>query len=87
MKKILLIAVAMASIAAADQLTTLKIEGMMCPACVKNVKASLGDVKGVKESTVYLKEGKAEVIATDGTSSETMCDAVKKAGYGCKVTK
>lgn len=87
MKKILLIAVAVASIASADQLTNLKIEGMMCPACVKNIKTSLGDVKGVKESTVYLKEGKAEVKAADGTSSETMCDAVKKAGYGCKVTK
>ncbi|MDO9209002.1 MAG: heavy metal-associated domain-containing protein [Sulfuricurvum sp.] len=87
MKKILLIAMAMVSIASADQLTSLKIEGMMCPACVKNIKGTLGDVKGVKESTVYLKEGKAEVKAADGTSSESMCDAVKKAGYGCKVTK
>lgn len=87
MKKILLIAMAMVSIASADQLTSLKIEGMMCPACVKNVKASLSDVKGVKESTIYLKEGKAEVKAADGTSSEAMCDAVKKAGYGCKAAK
>ncbi|MCX6072886.1 MAG: cation transporter [Campylobacterales bacterium] len=87
MRKILLIAIAMASIASADQLANLKIEGMMCPACVKNVKSALSEVKGVKESAIYLKEGKAEVKVADGTSSESLCDAVKKAGYGCKTAK
>lgn len=87
MKKVLLAIIAIVSIASADQLTSLKIEGMMCPACVKNVKGSLNDVKGVKESTVYLKEGKAEVKSADGTKTEAMCDAVKKAGYGCAVAK
>ena len=77
----------MVSIASADQLTSLKIEGMMCPACVKNVKGTLNEVKGVSETTVYLKEGKAEVKSADGAKPEAMCDAVKKAGYGCKVTK
>lgn len=77
----------MVSIASADQLTSLKIEGMMCPACVKNVKGTLNEVKGVSETTVYLKEGKAEVKSADGVKPEAMCDAVKKAGYGCKVTK
>lgn len=87
MKKVLLSMVALVSFASADQLVNLKIEGMMCPACVKNVKGSLNDVKGVKESTIYLKEGKAEVKAADGTKAEAMCDAVKKAGYGCAVSK
>ncbi len=87
MKKVLLTVLAMVSIASADQLTSLKIEGMMCPACVKNVKGTLNEVKGVNETTVYLKEGKAEVKSTDGVKPEAMCDAVKKAGYGCKVTK
>ncbi len=87
MKKILLTVLAMVSIASADQLTSLKIEGMMCPACVKNVKGTLNEVKGVNETTVYLKEGKAEVKSADGVKPEAMCDAVKKAGYGCKVTK
>ncbi|MDD4854325.1 MAG: cation transporter [Sulfuricurvum sp.] len=87
MKKVLLAIVAIVSITSADQLTSLKIEGMMCPACVKNVKGSLNDVKGVKESSVYLKDGKAEVKSADGTKAETMCDAVKKAGYGCAVAK
>ncbi len=87
MKKVLLSLCALVAVASADQLVNLKIEGMMCPACVKNVKGSLADVKGVNESTVYLKEGKAEVKAADGTKPEAMCDAVKKAGYGCSVAK
>ena len=87
MKKVLLTLCALVAVASADQLVNLKIDGMMCPACVKNVKGSLADVKGVKDSTVYLKEGKAEVKASDGTKPEAMCDAVKKAGYGCSVSK
>lgn len=87
MKKVLLGLVALVAVSSADQLVNLKIEGMMCPACVKNVKGTLNDVPGVKESTVYLKEGKAEVKAADGTKADVMCDAVKKAGYGCSVAK
>ncbi|MDD5160631.1 MAG: cation transporter [Sulfuricurvum sp.] len=87
MKKVLLSLCTLVAVASADQLVNLKIDGMMCPACVKNVKGSLNDVTGVKESTIYLKEGKAEVKAADGTKPEAMCAAVKKAGYGCAVAK
>ena len=87
MKKVLFSLVALVAVSSADQLVKLNVSGMMCPACVKNVKGSLNDVKGVKETTVYLKEGKAEVKAAEGTKAEEMCDAVKKAGYGCTVTK
>lgn len=87
MKKVLLSLVALVTIASADQLVKLNVSGMTCPACVKNVKGTLNEVNGVKESTVYLKEGKAEVKASDGTKAEAMCDAVKKAGYGCTVAK
>ncbi len=87
MKKVLLSLAALVTIASAEQLVKLKIEGMMCPACVKNVKGSLNDVKGVKGTDVYLKEGRAEVKADDSVKPEAMCDAVKNAGYGCKVTK
>jgi len=87
MKKVLLSLVALVAVSSADQLVNLKIDGMMCPACVKNVKGSLNEVNGVKDATVYLKEGKAEVKASDGTKAEAMCAAVKKAGYGCAVAK
>ena len=87
MKKVLLTLGALVTLVSADQLTSLKIEGMMCPACVKNIKGTLNEVKGVSETTVYLKEGKADVKSADGVKPEAMCDAVKKAGYGCKVAK
>lgn len=87
MKKVLLSLCVLVAVSSADQLVKLNVSGMTCPACVKNVKGTLNEVSGVKESSVYLKEGKAEVKATDGTKPEAMCDAVKKAGYGCSVTK
>lgn len=87
MKKVLLSLVALAALSQADQLVKLNVSGMTCPACVKNVKESLGDVKGVKESNVYLKDGRAEVKADDSAKPEAMCDAIKQAGYGCKVAK
>lgn len=87
MKKILLSLMVLVAIASADQLVKLNVSGMTCPACVKNVKGSLNEVSGVKESAVYLKEGKAEVKASDGTKADSLCDAVKKAGYGCSVAK
>lgn len=87
MKKLVMALVCLVGVASADQISTLSISGMTCPACVKNVKGTLNEVQGVKESTVYLREGKAEVTSADGTKAEAMCDAVKKAGYGCKVVK
>ncbi len=87
MKKVLLTLAAAAAVLSADQLVKLNVSGMTCPACVKNVKESLGEVKGVKESSVYLKDGRAEVKADDSVKPEAMCDAIKQAGYGCKVAK
>ena len=48
MKKIIISLMALVALASADQLVKLKVTGMMCPACVKNVKGSLEGVKGVK---------------------------------------
>jgi periplasmic mercuric ion binding protein len=87
MKKVLLTMVALVSLAGADELVNLKIDGMMCPACAKTVKESLSNVKGVNDASIYLKDGHAEVKAKNGTNPKEMCDAVKKAGYGCAVAK
>ena len=87
MKKILLAVLATLSISNADQLVNLKIDGMTCPMCINDIKSSIGTVKGVTQSTVYLKEGRAEVKAHNDAKPEAMCDAVKKLGYGCSVTK
>lgn len=87
MKKIVFSIVALVTIACADQMTKLSITGMTCGGCVSGIKSSVGAVNGVSSTTVYLKEGRAEVTAKEGTKPEAMCDAVKKAGYGCKVIK
>ncbi|MDD5405490.1 MAG: heavy metal-associated domain-containing protein [Sulfurovaceae bacterium] len=87
MKKTILAIAACVSVMSADQLIKLNVQGMMCPACVSNVKASLNGVKGVKESSVFLKSGTAEVKADNATKPEALCDAVKNAGYGCSVAK
>ncbi|HEX5670521.1 MAG TPA: heavy metal-associated domain-containing protein [Sulfuricurvum sp.] len=87
MKNILFAIIAMAAIVSADQLVNLKIDGMTCSMCIGDIKESVGKVKGVKDTTVYLKEGRAQVKAQKGTKPEAMCDEVKKLGYGCTVVK
>lgn len=87
MKKILIAMVAFVTIASADKLVNLKIDGMTCSMCISDIKGSVGKVKGVTDTTVYLKEGRAAVKAQKGVKSEEMCDAVKKLGYGCSVVK
>lgn len=87
MKNILFAIVAMVAVASADQLVNLKIDGMTCSMCIGDIKSSVGKVKGVKDTTVYLKEGRAQVKAQKNAQPEAMCSAVKKLGYGCTVVK
>lgn len=87
MKNILFAIIAMAAVASADKLVNLNIDGMTCPMCIDDIKGSVGKVKGVKETTVQLKEGRAQVKAQKDAKPEAMCDAVKKLGYGCTVVK
>lgn len=87
MKKVLIAIIAMATIASADKLVNLKIDGMTCSMCIGDIKDSVGKVKGVNDTTVYLKEGRAQVKAQNNTKPEAICDEIKKLGYGCKVVK
>lgn len=87
MKKITLAILFAAMSLNAQQVLKLNVNGMMCPACVKNVKGAISEVKGVKDSNVYLKDGRAEVTVDDNAKPSDLCDAIKKAGYGCEVSK
>ena len=59
---------------------TLIIEGMSCQHCVGNVKKALDSVDGVSSSDVSV--GSAKVVYDESkTSSETIAQAVTKAGY------
>jgi copper chaperone CopZ len=87
MKKVLIAMIAIVTISSADKLVNLKIDGMTCPMCIGDIKSSVGKVKGVNDTTVYLKEGRAQVKAKKDAKPEAMCDEVKKLGYGCTVVK
>lgn len=87
MKKVLIAMIAMVTIASADKLVNLKIDGMTCSMCIGDIKSSVGKVKGVNDTTVYLKEGRAQVKVQKGAKPDAMCDEVKKLGYGCTVVK
>ncbi len=87
MKRVWMMMALCALSANADKLVNLKIDGMTCISCVGHVKGTLAEVKGVKESTVYLKEGKVEVKSADATKPDSLCDAMKKSGYGCQIIK
>jgi copper chaperone CopZ len=65
----------------------LKVNGMTCPACVKNVKSAAMGVSGVKDAKVYLKDGKAEVVCDDKVKAQDIADAIKKEGYDTQVVK
>ncbi len=62
----------------------LNISGMTCSSCVSTVERSLNKVAGAK-ATVNLATETAHILVPRGTSSKTLLDAVKSAGYGAKL--
>lgn len=69
-------------------LVVLKVSNMTCGACVNQVTKALSSVEGVKDVSVNLEEGKAEIIC-DGSKvkKETLTAAVIKAGYPAEEAK
>lgn len=63
----------------------LKVEGMMCQHCVAHVTQALQDVKGVKNVSVNLEEGTAELDAGLLVRDNALVKAVKEAGYKASV--
>lgn len=69
----------------ADQ-CILKVDGMTCGGCVRDVRESLERVDGVKAARVDLKRGEATVaFDLSRVKPEALAKAVEKAGYGCRV--
>lgn len=87
MKKIALALLVSLSVFANDVNVKLKVTGMTCPSCVKNVKNAISNVKGVKDAKVYLKDGKADVTCESTTKASDIVDAIKKDGYGAEIVK
>ncbi len=57
------------------------IEGMTCASCVIHVEKALAKVIGVEKAEVNLASEKARVTYSEGTSVETMLEAISNAGY------
>ena len=61
-------------------MTTLKVNGMMCPMCKKHVEEALNAFEGV-QAEVNLEAKEAKVNHPDTISAQELADAVTKAGY------
>ncbi|MBQ7007070.1 MAG: cation transporter, partial [Oscillospiraceae bacterium] len=62
------------------KMTTLKVNGMMCPMCKKHVEEALNAFPGVT-AEVNLEAKEAKVNHPDSISAQQLADAVVKAGY------
>lgn len=63
----------------------LKVEGMMCQHCVAHVTQALEDVKGVKNVTVNLEQGTADLDAGLLVRDGALVKAVEEAGYKANI--
>lgn len=59
----------------------IKIKGMSCQHCVMAVTRALNAVDGIKDVKVDLATGIATYREDKPVSSETVAEAIKKAGY------
>jgi Cu2+-exporting ATPase len=64
--------------------TRLKIEGMMCEACVAHVTKALQGVTGVRQATVDLRSGDA-TVRHENAESSALVHAASEAGYEAQV--
>ena len=62
------------------KMTTLKVNGMMCPMCKKHVEEALNAFEGV-QAEVNLDAKEAKVNHPDTVTAQQLADAVTKAGY------
>jgi len=64
----------------------LPIEGMTCSSCVARVEKALKKVPGVGSAEVNLATETANVSLAPGADPETLVAAVRKAGYGTRLS-
>lgn len=62
--------------------TIIKVGGMMCDGCVKNITGILGGLAGVASAEVSLEHGQATVtFEPAAVSREALCAAIEDAGF------
>jgi len=65
-----------------DEKRSLRITGMTCATCAKNVERALSKIEGVKFAAVNLATDTAFVVLEKDVPQERLVEAVEKAGYG-----
>lgn len=62
--------------------TILEVQGMTCPSCIRHISEALGEVDGVAQVDVKLRDG-IVVVAHDVAQApiDRLIDAVRDAGY------
>ncbi|WP_460118398.1 heavy metal translocating P-type ATPase [Pseudomonas sp. S2_C03] len=78
-------AVAQAGYSVPRHSVELSIEGMTCASCVGRVERALGKVPGVKSVSGNLANERAHLELLGQVTSQTLIDAVTKAGYSASV--
>ncbi len=61
--------------------TRLNVQGITCPRCVHHVNTALGEVEGVEQVEVKLREGSVIVKHGAAVSLLTLVKALREAGY------
>jgi len=60
---------------------TIEVKGMHCASCVRRVERQLARVPGVELAVVSLLGEKASVQGSDQVTSQSLVQAIEKAGY------
>ena len=62
--------------------TTIKVDGMHCQGCVKNITGVLGALGGVAAVQVSLEDGEAQVeFDPAAVDRSALCAAIEDAGF------
>jgi len=66
----------------AMQQTMLQVDGMSCSSCVRHIQHALGELDGIDNVDVKLREGTV-VVQHDAASAplDTLVEALRDAGY------
>jgi len=68
-----------------EQETTLAVQGMTCPSCIRHVKYALASVEGVTDVEINFAERKVTVKhQSDWAPVEALVGALDEAGYPAK---
>jgi copper chaperone len=67
--------------------TLLNVKGMSCPSCVRHINQALGEVDGVEQVDVKLREGQVLVKHGPSVAQESLVEAIAEAGFTAQPTR